>query len=575
MIVFKRIKLTNFLSVGNEPIELYLNTHNLTLVTGENGASKSAICVDSIFYALYGKSFRKVVLSNLINSTNKKNLLVEVDFTIGENDYSIIRGQKPNKFEIYINGKLYPPMANVKDYQSYLTNYILKMDEKTFRQLVVIGSSSYTPFMMLSASERRVVIEDLLRIDIFSSMQSITKQYISDITNDIRDIEGTINILRTKLEMQQKNSAEKINQFNKTIDEENAVLSKYIDKKDELEKKYEDAYKNFKESMDEDLSKKIRKISDDIGIIKEYRAKRVMQGEQIEKHINFFSKNDICPTCTQKLDKNFVELKLTDLDARLKKFKHDMVLFDEKINELSLSKENLEISLNKIKEANDNLQSIKWDIKRVNSLIESSNSHIASLKKRIEEEEGKDVTDILSLENELKDNANLLEEKNVYEKALLLISSMLKDDGIKKIIIKSYIPIINKLIEKYLDIMNFGITFELDENFNEIVKTKNKESYEYNNFSEGEKMRLDCAIMFSFRELAKIQSSISTNLLILDEFDRGTLDENGFQSNVDILRSCKNENIIVISHSPDYFSSIADRIIYAKKEDGFSKIDIA
>lgn len=572
MIVFKKVRMKNFLSVGKEEVELSLDTHNITLVTGDNGSAKSAICIDSIYYALYGKSFRKVVLSNIINSTTKKGLLVELEFSTGDNDYKIVRGQKPSVFEIYVNGTLKPQMANVRDYQAYLTDYVLKMDERTFRQLIVIGSSSYTPFMTLSASERRTVIEDLLKIDIFSIMQDIAKKMSSDITINVQEIEHLLYTENMKMEMESKNSSEKIEQMQNSINEETSRVKQYETDRSSKVQLCTSLEKEINSDEINEISKHLDKLSNDISVISQYEAKRTEQGRNIEKHIKFFSENSVCPTCQQGLDKEFVNNKLEELNKKIKKYQSDMVLFEKTLTSMRNEREETSNKLSQLKSKLDNIRTYKTQIKSYDDFIASCNHRIESMKKSILEMQSKDMSDIGTIRNAIQKYEHDLDEIKTKQRVILFIIKMLKDDGVKTVIIKYYLPVINRLIKKYLHIMNFDVEFELDENFNEIVRTKSKESYEYNNFSEGEKMRLDCAIMFAFRELSKIQSSVSTNLLILDEFDRGTLDENGFQSNVDIIRSCVHENIIVISHSPDYFSTIADRIIYVKKEHGFSKI---
>lgn len=572
MIIFKRIKAQNFLSIGNDPIELSLNEYFITTVTGENGSAKSAICIDSIFYALYGKSFRKVKLSNLINSINNKNLLVEIDFSINENEYKIIRGQKPNKFEIYINGSLKQQMPNVKDYQAYLTNHILKMDEKTFRQLVIIGSSSYIPFMSLSASERRIVIEDLLRIDIFSYMKDIVKQYISDNNSLITDISYKISSLNMKMEMQKKSDESKIDELKNIILEEESIKQSFIEKKNDYEIQYNNKLKEIDKDEIIKEKDKIDKVKDTINKFQQLKAKKSSVGDFIDEHISFFSNNTICPTCSQSIDKSFVQLKLTELYERKKNYQDFINGIDKKISDLMTDSQNLINSYNNLIEKWNDLQETKKQISILESNIDLCDSKISTLYKRISNEEKNKKNDTTIYQDELSVLENDL--KNLQDKSIALsnISNLLKDDGVKSIIIKNYLPIMNTLIKKYLSIIDFNVNFELDENFNEIIKSKNKESFEYNNFSEGEHLRIDTAIMFAFRELAKIQSSISTNLLILDEFDRGTLDYQGFQSIVTILQSCKNENIFIISHSPDYFTTISDRTLTARKRNGFSKL---
>ena len=574
MIIFKKISIKNFLSIGNKPVELELNTHNITSVSGENGASKSAICIDSIFYALYGKSFRKVSLPKLINSYNKKGLWVELTFSVNQNEYRIVRGMKPNIFEIYVNNELKPPMANVKDYQSYLINHVLKMDEKTFRQLVVIGSSSYTPFMNLTAAERRVVIEQLLRIDIFSTMSQITKTYVSETNSLLTELSHQADTLALKIEMQKKNDEALLKQIESDIVEKQHDVELLKDKKNKVESRYQDALSQIDRNYMEELKAKSKKTKDDWNTLEQLRVKKVSQGEQINNIISFFEKNNVCPTCTQKLEDTFVAEKMKELHEKKAKQESDLKLFDNKIYELQMTYKQSVDAFNKIIQDLNKAEEIKREVSSIDTTIQFAVKQIISLQARLERERNTVSEDVTSFFEELSVVRKSLNECQVKKEALSIIQDLLKDDGVKSIIIKSYLNIINALISKYLNIIGYNVVFELDENFNETIKNKHMESYEYNNFSEGERLRIDSAIMFAFRDLAKIQSSISTNILILDEFDHGTLDTQGFESIVEILRSCRDENIFIISHATDYFGAIADRNLVAVKKNYFSELKI-
>lgn len=574
MIVFKKISIKNFLSIGNKPVELELNTHNITSVSGENGASKSAICIDSIFYALYGKSFRKVSLPKLINSYNKKGLWVELTFSVNQNEYRIVRGMKPNIFEIYVNNELKPPMANVKDYQTYLINHVLKMDEKTFRQLVVIGSSSYTPFMNLTAAERRVVIEQLLRIDIFSTMSTITKTYVSETNSLLTELSHQADTLALKIEMQKKNDEALLKQIEDDIKSKHQDVEHLKSKRNEVECRYQDAMSKIDKNYMEELKNKSKKTKEDWNTLEQLRIKKVSQGEQINKLMSFFEKNNVCPTCTQKLEDSFVAEKMKELREKKTKQDSDLKLFDDKIYELQTSYKHSVDTFNRIIQELNKAEEIKREVSSIDSTIQFAVKQILSLQARLEREKNTVSEDVTSFYEELSVVRNSLNECQKKKEALSIIQELLKDDGVKSIIIKSYLNIINALISKYLNIIGYNVIFELDENFNETIKSKHMEVYEYNNFSEGERLRIDSAIMFAFRDLSKIQSSISTNILILDEFDRGTLDTQGFESIVEILRNCRDENVFIISHATDYFGAIADRNLVAVKKNNFSELNI-
>ena len=572
MIIFKKISIKNFLSIGNKPVELELNTHNITSVSGENGASKSAICIDSIFYALYGKSFRKVSLPKLINSYNKKGLWVELTFSVNQNEYRIVRGMKPNIFEIYVNNELKPPMANVKDYQSYLINHVLKMDEKTFRQLVVIGSSSYTPFMNLTAAERRVVIEQLLRIDIFSTMSQITKTYVSETNALLTELRHQADTLSLKIEMQKKNDEALLNQIKDDIESKKYDIQILEKNKSDIERTYQDAISKIDKTYMEELKNKSRKVKEDWNTLEQLRMKKLSQEEQTNKIISFFEKNNICPTCTQKLENSFVTEKLNELYERKKKHSSDLKLFDDKITELQLSYKNCVDSVNKIIIEMNNAEEIRKSVSSIDANIQLCLRQIKTLNDRLIREQSIESVDVRLYTDELEYVKKQLNECELKTEALSIIHSLLKDDGVKSIIIKSYLHIINALISKYLNIIGYNVIFELDENFVETIKSKHMETFEYNNFSEGERLRIDVAIMFAFRDLAKIQSSISTNILVLDEVTRGVMDASGIEAISDILKSNADDNIIIISHDTDYFNVIADRIIKVVKKNMFSEI---
>ena len=465
MIIFKKISIKNFLSIGNKPVELELNTHNITSVSGENGASKSAICIDSIFYALYGKSFRKVSLPKLINSYNKKGLWVELTFSVNQNEYRIVRGMKPNIFEIYVNNELKPPMANVKDYQSYLINHVLKMDEKTFRQLVVIGSSSYTPFMNLTAAERRVVIEQLLRIDIFSTMSTITKQFVSETNSCLTELRHQADTLSLKIEMQKKNDEALLKQIEVDIESKQQDVENLKNKRNEVEGRYREALSQIDKNYMEELKSKSKKVKEDCSTLEQLRMKKVTQKEQINNIISFFEKNNVCPTCTQNLESSFVSDKLKELQEKKLKQESDLKLFDDKIFELQQSYRQSVNAFNEIIQELNNAESIKREVTSIENTIQFAIKQIISLQSRLEKERNTVSEDVTSYYEELSKVREALGECEKKKEALSIIQDLLKDDGVKSIIIKSYLNIINALISKYLNIIGYNGIFELDENF--------------------------------------------------------------------------------------------------------------
>lgn len=570
MLEFKSIKLKNFLSLGNSLVEFSLNSHKLTIVSGDNGAMKSGMFCDSVFYALYGKSFRKVSLANMINKTNKKELLVEIQFSNSQNDYKVVRGMKPNIFEIYVNGILKPQTASVREYQEYLTTYILKMDEKTFRQLCIIGSSSYIPFMNLSASERRTVIEDLLQIDIFSAMKDELKQISVSNTSDIETISFSIDKLNTKIETQEKLNAESLKNYQE-------IIEKYQQYKEDAVKsceglsieieKYQEEYNTLSESNSRELiiqaESALRKVTDELATNK-YKI------NQNNKHKSFFETHDICPMCSQQIGQNIIKEKTT-------LFSEQNSCYEKQLEILSDKKNIYTTALEKLKEKSSKQTSLYYMLNNTKGLFEKANEDVAKFDELIIQAKNKsnqetsivDTTELKFILSDLKTKIEDLEKKRT---ALQILARMLKDDGIKMLIIRNYLPIINKLIKKYLTVVGFPISFEFDEQFSEVIKFRGKKEYEYNNFSEGERLRIDCSILFAFRELSRLRSSISTNLLIADEMDRGVLDTSGFIAIKEIIKTCHKENILFVTHQPDELLELADRHIYVEKKSNFSSV---
>jgi DNA repair exonuclease SbcCD ATPase subunit len=448
------------------------------------------------------------------------------------------------------------------------------MDEKTFRQLVVIGSSSYTPFMNLTAAERRVVIEQLLRIDIFSTMSQITKTYVSETNSLLTELKHQTDTLSLKIEMQKKNDEALLKQIESDIESKKHEVELLNNDKSKVEARYKDALSQIDRNYMEELKTKSKKTKEDWNTLEQLRMKKVSQGEQINKIMSFFEKNNICPTCTQKLEDSFVKEKMKELQEKKIMQNSDLKLFDDKIYELQQSYKQSVDAFNGIIQELNKAEEIKREVSSIDSTIQFAMRQIHSLQDRLEREKNTVSEDVTSFIEELSVVRKSLEECQRKKEALSIIQDLLKDDGVKSIIIKSYLNIINALISKYLNIIGYNVIFELDENFNETIKSKHMEAYEYNNFSEGERLRIDSAIMFAFRDLAKIQSSISTNILILDEFDHGTLDTQGFESIVEILRNCRDENIFIISHATDYFGAIADRNLVAVKKNNFSELKI-
>ena len=565
--------MQNFLSVGNKPIELDLNTDNITLIVGENGQGKSCISGEALFYALYGKSFRKVSLNDLVNTTNKSDLLVTLEFSSGTNDYKIIRGIKPNIFEIYINGTLKKQLASVKDYQEYLIKNILKMDEKTFKQLVIIGSSSYIPFMKLTSPDRRVIIENLLNIDIFSQIGDRAKQEYKEVLaqqseteREKSEIESEIRILEGKKKEQKDTSSTYIQQIDEEID-------KLGTERKELENKISMLQEEFSKDDLVALLEKFNAKKNLFNKIIQLRERIVLKLEELEKKISFFQKTTVCPTCNTELSDEYIKQKTTLYETEIEKNRNNLDEFDRKkddfsntLNEISKRIENLNKINSNIKDASGKLFNIA---KNIDSL-ESRKANILENKQSRNEEYDEEIA---KYQEQIKNLDIKLDDIHDRIDSLSYVVSLCTDSGVKASIIREYLPIINSRIQGFLDIVNFNVKFSFDEQFKESIILKNK-CLEYNNFSEGEKLRIDLAIMFAFREISALRNSVSTNILIGDEADHGTLDSSGFEAFCNILLSLKNTNIFLISHTADQVSGIANKILSVEKVNGFTHINV-
>lgn len=575
MIVFKKVIMKNFYSVGNKSVEIDLDKHKITVVSGKNGSGKSAIILDSIFFCLYGKSFRRVNLGNMINSINNKKMEHELYFQNGPNTYKIRRGLKPNYFEIYINGILKPLPANLKDYQTFLTTNILKMDEKTFKQLVIIGSTSYVPFMRLSLGERRIVIDDLLRLDLFSSMLWNAKQLNSSAEADYNSTSNSIDNLKTKVKYKKQSSEDVVSNLKSNITDIESSIESLKEKTVDLQTKKESCLNEFQTDVITNLQKTIKTLSKSIPELQILKSKKQSSIDANRSIIDFFEAHDICPTCTQQISDDKKSEQVSTAKQKEEKYLSELVLFNDKIDELSKQKESQMEELKAFRSKYTEIESINNQIKSINDQIKLLDKQHGSLRSKLETALNTTEENITEILNEISSYEDLLNQSNKRLTAIKTIIALLKDDGVKSIIIKNYIPIINALVKKYLDVIGFNVGFEFNEQFSEIIRSRGRDIFEYDNFSEGEKIRLDHAILFAFRELSRLRSSIHTNLLIFDESDKGTLDTDGFTAIKDIISTCTDENIILISHSPENFMDIADRSINVNKKNNFSMLEIS
>ena len=567
MIIFKYVRWKNFLSTGNQFTEIQLDRNNTTLVIGENGSGKSTI-LDALCFGLFGKPFRNISKSQLVNSINNGSSIVEVDFKIGTKTFKVIRGIKPNVFEIYINGKMYNQDANMRDYQKYLEQQILKLNYRSFTQVVILGSSTFIPFMQLKARQRREVVEDILDIQIFSLMNMLLKQKLKTIQEHQRDATYNIDLTSEKINLQNKYIEDVKKNKKKLISEKNSLLNsneEEIHKRQKNIKELEQANVElgFNTTHLTDTTEKVQKLKGIDVTLKEKRS-------STKKYIKFFEENDDCPTCEQHIDETFKENMIIT-----KKGEHDK--FDSGIQELSEElkrQEGLLEAINNyigmIRENDAEIGKIGYSIKELERFNTTLQEEINKL--HIGEVNKEDLDKIKALRKSLKSfekqHQGLREEQSYAEAA----RNMLMDTGIKTKIIKQYLPIMNKLINTYLTAMEFYVNFTLNENFEETIKSRHRDEFTYASFSEGEKMRIDLALLFTWRAVAKMKNSTNTNLLILDEIFDSSLDSTGTDEFLKILNTLDGENVFVISHKQDVLVDKFRSTIRFEKVKNFSHV---
>ena len=565
MIIFKYVRWKNFLSTGNQFTEIQLDRNNTTLIIGENGAGKSTV-LDALCFGLFGKPFRNINKGQLLNTVNASGALVEVDFKIGTKSFKVIRGIKPTVFEIYINGKMYNQDANSRDYQKYLEQQILKLNYRSFTQVVILGSSTFIPFMQLKARHRREVVEEILDIQIFSLMNMLLKQKLKTIQEHQKDATYNIDLTSEKINLQnkyiddvKKNKGKLIQDKINTISGNEEEIHLRQKKVNDLKQVNEDL--GFDNTHLNDTTEKVQKLKGIDATLKEKRS-------STKKYIDFFEENDDCPTCEQHIDETFKKNMIAT-----KQTEHDK--FDNGIQELSeelKKQEDLLTAINsyigKIRENDAEIGKISYSIKEMEKFNITLQSEIEQLQSgEISKEDMEKLKKLKkSLKSFEKQQLGLREEQSYAEAA----RSMLQDTGIKTKIIKQYLPVMNKLINTYLTAMEFYVNFTLNENFEETIKSRYRDDFTYASFSEGEKMRIDLALLFTWRAVAKMKNSTNTNLLILDEIFDSSLDSTGTDEFLKILNTLDGENVFVISHKQDVLVDKFKSTIRFEKVKNFS-----
>jgi DNA repair exonuclease SbcCD ATPase subunit len=567
MILFRKIRWKNLLSTGNLFTELELDKYTTTLIVGENGAGKSTI-LDALSFVLFGKAFRKINKPQLLNSITQKGLVVEVEFDIGLNKYKIIRGIKPTVFEVYMNGQLLNQSAEMKDYQEILEKQILKVNHKSFCQVVVLGSATFQPFMQLSAYQRREIIEDLLDLQIFTTMNSILKDKLLVNNEAINECNYKKKIAEEKIKLIKEHLAELQTNNDQLIEDKKQRIVQTNEQVNELSDQYhkiKNIIEYLKEQVsDEDsLKKKLDKLS-------QLRHQIEAKLGVLKKDVFFFEKHDNCPTCKQEIDLKFKCETVETKNTEISEINDGLKRLSEHYSELNIKVQTIMSINTKVTENVLELNRIKTKISSLIEYRDELEEEINNIKKTTKTEDDNQLDVIeAELKNIEKEYGNQLEERNIFSAA----STLLKDGGIKSKIIKQYIPIINKLINKYLSAMDFFVQFELDENFSETIKSRYRDEFSYSSFSEGEKMRINLAILFTWRAVAKLRNSINTNILIMDEVFDSSLDSNGTEEFMKIILNLTSDtNTVIISHKTDQLYDKFSKIVRFEKHKNFSRI---
>ena len=565
MIRLKVVRWKNFLSTGNQFLEVNLDKEPMTLVVGKNGAGKSTL-IDAITFSLFGKPFKKINKGQLLNTINEHDLVTEIEFSIGRNEWKVKRGIKPAIFEIYHNGKIINQDAKSTDYQKYLEEKVLKLNFKSFTQIVVLGSASFVPFMQLSANDRRIIIEDILDIGIFSVMKNLLKDRSIILKEELGEIEYEIKLLQEKIKLHEKQLEE---------------LKEKSDKKRKSDlQKIEEAEKDIKRlhaeiEIHEELIFKLNKqIEDEDSVYKKnsdldkYRSQIHKNLKKLNKDKRFFQEKTNCPTCEQDIDEAFKKGKLNDLSD-------DIDEMNDGLDKLETEVNNVLSRLEDIKLVNNEIQNINSEITSKNSHIKSHNRFINHLNQELKEEadEVVDKNKQVLLTKELEELKNTrtqyVEQKRYYD----ILGTILNDKGIKTRIIRKYLPVINNYVNKYLKDMDFFVNFQLDENFNETIKSRHRDDFSYYSFSEGEKKRIDIALLLTWRYIAAMRNSVNVNLLILDEVFDASLDQSGVDDLMKLFNFLNNTNLFIISHKLDVLDDKFPSKITVEKLKNFTTME--
>ena len=569
MINFKSVRWKNFLSTGNNFTEIQLNRNPTTLIIGENGAGKSTI-LDALCFGLFGKPFRIISKSQLVNSINGGSTMVEIEFSIASKNYKVIRGIKPNKFEIYLNDNMLNQEASVRDYQKILEQQILKLNYRSFTQVVILGSSTFVPFMQLKSTHRREVVEEILDIQIFSIMNLLLKQNIKTLQDEIKEVDYNFNLITEKINLQEnhiddlkKNKDKIIEQKTNSINTNKKEITNKTNERNKVTTESDNLLKSISDKSDIETKKTE---------LQNYQTTIKEKHKTHSKTMKFFEKYTECPTCKQEIEKSFKEKMIKEKKEAIDKLK-------DGLDKLEIENNKLETRFSEIVNASETIRKNQVKLAELNASISQLEKFNVKLQVEIDSFNTNSVSDSdIEKLTELKNDSDSIEvqrkslkEEKSYSDAARAI---LQDTGIKTKVIKQYLPIMNKLINKYLNSMDFYVNFTLDENFTETIKSRHRDEFNYASFSEGEKMRIDLALLFTWRAIAKMKNSVNTNLLILDEIFDSSLDGAGTDEFLKILNTLEDENVFVISHKQDTLVDKFRSTIKFEKVRNFSHVSI-
>jgi len=564
MIVLKTVRWKNFLSTGNQFLEVHLDKEPMTLIVGKNGAGKSTL-IDAITFSLFGKPFKRINKGQLMNSVNEKDLVTEIEFNIGKTEWKVRRGIKPALFEIYNNGKIINQDAKSTDYQKYLEDKVLKLNFKSFTQIVVLGSASFVPFMQLSANDRRIIIEDILDIGIFSVMKNLLKDRSMLLKEEMSEVEYEIKLLQEKIKIQEKHLKEL---KEKSASKRKSDLEKMEETQDEITRLTEEIEDHqdmvvslMKSIVDEDTTHKKNSELD------KYRSQINKNLKKLNKEKTFYEKNKICPTCEQDIPEDFKKHKCSDIsddidemDEGLEKIEDEIQKVIDRLAEVSLVHKDIQKEENEIRTKNGY-------IKSHNSFIKHLNEELTNIVE--EADEGKINILNSELEDQKKSRSEYTEQKRYYD----ILGAILNDKGIKTRIIRKYLPFINNHVNNYLKDMDFFVNFQLDENFQETIKSRHRDDFSYYSFSEGEKKRIDIALLLTWRHIASMRNSVNVNLLILDEVFDASLDQAGVDDLMKLFNILNKTNLFIISHKLDILDDKFPAKITVEKLKNFTTME--